>query len=64
MKIYTILISDRQQKILHMAIQEYISARIDHVHELEDESALEDLLNPKGSTGPLVSQPGINSFVL
>lgn len=62
---YTVVINERQRKLIHRALRLLLRDTEDAPScEIELTESLEDMLNPKGSTGPLAASPGINSFVL
>lgn len=67
---YTIVINERQRKLIQLALDELIVNREDYtddqVEEGEDEvlEFLADMFNPEGSTGPLAISPAVNGFVL
>lgn len=67
---YTIVINERQRKLIQMALEALITSReglTDEQVETGDDEVLEclaDLFNPSGSTGPLAISPAVNGFVL
>jgi len=67
---YTVLINERQRKMLHRAVQVLIEEENGGGDPQYDEDdydvlvSLEDMLNATGSTGPLAPSPCVNSFVL
>jgi hypothetical protein len=62
---FTVVINERQRKLIHRALRLLLQDTDDAPScEIELAESLEDMLNPKGSTGPLVASPAINSFVL
>lgn len=70
---YTLVINDRMRRLLQQAVSSLIDARADDqdAEDMEEQQrddevldSMADMLNPEGSTGPLVLSPCVNSFVL
>lgn len=67
---YTIVINERQRKLIQLALNELIASREDYtddqVEEGDDEAleSLADMFDPNGSVGPLAPSPAVNGLTL
>ena len=65
--IYNLVINERQRAVIQAALATHISEGFDDEHDGQfgenTAKSLHDMLNPEGSTGPLVPAPGVNGLV-
>lgn len=67
---YTLVINERQRKLIQLALNELIASREDYtddqVEEGDDEAleSLADMFDPNGSAGSLAPSPAVNGLTL
>ena len=68
--VYNLAINERQRSLIHDLLAEFkdrIKAGQEvafNWSEVEELLALEDMLNPRGNTGPLEPAPAVNGLIL